>query len=74
MQNAAEMSTLPRNSPNRTQQMILSHPLLHRNIAEHPVPYPLVSTQVGQTNAVSLPSQIGTHFNKFLEQGWQHLP
>ena len=32
---------------NRTQRMVHRNPLLQRNIAEHPILYPLISTHVG---------------------------
>jgi hypothetical protein len=48
--------------------MIPRNPLLQRNIAEHPILNPLVSTHTSETNANNFQPQTGSYFfNKFLE-------
>jgi hypothetical protein len=42
------------------------HPLLQRNIAEHPVLYPLVSTHNSWTKYSNSRPRMSTYFNKFL--------
>ncbi len=53
------------------------HPLLQRNIAEHPVLYPLVSAHTSWTKYSNSRPRMSTYFNKFLnnEQSvfWSHL-
>jgi hypothetical protein len=47
--------------------MIPRNPLLQRNIAEHPILNPLVSTHTSETNANNFQPQTGSYFfNKFL--------
>ena len=52
---------------NRSQRVILWHSLFQRNIAEHPILYPLISTHVRLDEHTCRPvTERTAYFNKFL--------
>ena len=51
---------------NRTQRVVFRHPLLQRNIAEHPILNPLITTHTLWTAQYLHGARRMGHFNKFL--------